>query len=288
MMRTLLVPVLITAWALLPGSATAGDEASPRIAALSPTQEPLSPNAETAVYQGYFFDLTAIQTRKDYANLVEQLRHQVDNAEKVGLSQRVLNFFHTVPIVVDEFACLGTTSDVKGEADHSEPPIPAAACYTSALPGRLRNRPHWYWNEAEAQWSKVDPIDPDHANPGVVMARPDFFNPQRPTLLHELLHSYHAQVIPDGVKNEGIIYFYERGKSVYPAKSYLMRNEREFFAVTGSVFLNGVAYEPYDGKESFTRAKLKELQPDYYKYLVWLFAFDPDGAPHTSPVASIN
>src|SRR5262249_43557944 len=46
----------------------------------------------------------------------------------------------------------------------------------------------------------------------------------------------------------------------------------EFFAVTASIFLAG--------KESIhepkTRAALKEKMPDYYKYLVGVFGFDPD------------
>jgi hypothetical protein len=50
-----------------------------------------------------------------------------------------------------------------------------------------------------------------------------------------------------------------------------LTNEREFFALTASVFLYGK-----DGQ--LTRSDLKEKQPDYFKYLVGLFGFDPDGA----------
>ena len=42
---------------------------------------------------------------------------------------------------------------------------------------------------------------------------------------------------------------------------------------------NDSAHEPN------TRAKLKEKMPDYYKYLVGVFGFDPD-APATKPLAS--
>ena len=38
--------------------------------------------------------------------MADALRHQIDIVEDVGLSQRALNFFHTVPILVDDFACL--------------------------------------------------------------------------------------------------------------------------------------------------------------------------------------
>jgi hypothetical protein len=53
--------------------------------------------------------------------------------------------------------------------------------------------------------------------------------------------------------------------------------------VTASVFLYGK-----DGKEPFARANLKQKQPDYFKYLVWLFGFDPDRGPNASPVASAD
>jgi hypothetical protein len=57
--------------------------------------------------------------------------------------------------------------------------------------------------------------------------------------------------------------------------------------VTASIFLYGkdAVHEP------FTRSKLKEKQPDYFKYLVGLFGFDPDGAPvasQTSPTLVQN
>jgi hypothetical protein len=53
--------------------------------------------------------------------------------------------------------------------------------------------------------------------------------------------------------------------------------------VTASIFLagNDAVHEPY------TRAKLKEKQPDYFKYLVGLFGFDPDTS-NLTPAASAN
>jgi hypothetical protein len=63
-------------------------------------------------------------------------------------------------------------------------------------------------------------------------------------------------------------------------KEYAMFNQQEFFAVTASIFLAG--------KESLhepkTREALKEKLPDYYKYLVAVFGFDPD--PAKTPIAS--
>jgi hypothetical protein len=58
-------------------------------------------------------------------------------------------------------------------------------------------------------------------------------------------------------------------------------NHKEFFAVTASIFLSGKdsTHEPN------TRANLKEKMPDYYKYLVGLFGFDPDPTLPAAPAA---
>ena len=92
--------------------------------------------------------------------------------------------------------------------------------------------------------------------------------PQRPIVLHELLHAYHYYVLPQGPKNPDILKFYGRAKSakLYPANEYLMKNPFEFFAVTGSLYLWGnVDREPH------TRDKLKAAQPIYYAWLGRLF-----------------
>ena len=68
---------------------------------------------------------------------------------------------------------------------------------------------------------------------------------------------------------------------MFDKKSYTLMNDREFFAVTASIFLAG--------KESIhepkTREALKEKLPDYYKYLVGVFGFDPE-KPSEPPMAS--
>jgi hypothetical protein len=106
-------------------------------------------------------------------------------------------------------------------------------------------------------------------------------NLERPVLLHELLHAYHDHFMPGGFGNPVALFWFKQttDKQLYAANEYLMTNEKEFFAVTASVFLFG-----RDGP--INRAKIKEVQPDYYKYLVWLFGFDPDRGLSASPVAS--
>jgi hypothetical protein len=88
--------------------------------------------------------------------------------------------------------------------------------------------------------------------------------------------------LPGGFSNQAVLSWFKEAteKHLYPADQYLMTNEKEFFAVTTSVFLFG-----RDG--SVDRAQIKQAQPDYYRYLGWLFGFDPDRASSV-PVASAN
>ena len=79
-----------------------------------------------------------------------------------------------------------------------------------------------------------------------------------------------------GFKNPDVLTFYERGRELHslPIHSlYMLKNEKEFFAVTASIFLNGTAEHP-----PYTRAKLKEAQPAYVDWLTDLFGFNPTDA----------
>ncbi|MEA2949304.1 MAG: hypothetical protein QOI40_4634 [Alphaproteobacteria bacterium] len=92
--------------------------------------------------------------------------------------------------------------------------------------------------------------------------------PQKPFVLHELLHAYHFGVLPGRFHNPDVLRFYNRAKTykLYPANEYMMSNEREFFAVTASLYLWGnVDREPH------TRERLKAAQPVYYAWLGRLF-----------------
>jgi hypothetical protein len=122
----------------------------------------------------------------------------------------------------------------------------------------------------------------------VIMVRPDMMRYEKEAvLLHEMLHAYHARLLPDGYANKGVIsyYSYAKTKDLLPKESYALKNHMEFFAVTASIFLAGKS-EFHDPK---TREALKEKMPDYYKYLVGVFGFDPDPAANSSgPVASLK
>jgi hypothetical protein len=92
--------------------------------------------------------------------------------------------------------------------------------------------------------------------------------PQKPVVLHELLHAYHWRVLPGAFRNPDILRFYQRARQgeFYPADSYVLKNPQEFFAVTASLYLWGNVDRP-----PHTRATLREKQPVYYKWLGDLF-----------------
>ena len=109
---------------------------------------------------------------------------------------------------------------------------------------------------------------------------------QDPVLLHEFLHAYHAKLMPRGYENKGIKDFYgqAKAKDLFPKDAYILKDHKEFFAITASIFLSGkdAAHEP------FTRDKLKETMPQYYTYLVGVFGFDPNAPAVVTPVASAD
>ncbi len=141
------------------------------------------------------------------------------------------------------------------------------------------------WDETTHQWTNPDAVAlAADTGIGVIMLRPNMMRYEKdPVILHEFLHAYHAKLMPRGYDNPGITNFYSEAKrtATFGKDAYALKNNREFFAVTASIFLVGKdsVHEPY------TRAKLKEQMPDYYKYLVGVFGFDPEASAAT-PVAS--
>ena len=272
-MRGLLLGSVISIVTLIPGSSNAGPRALQVDA--SSIDKPPSATSSYESYRGYVFDLSENSERRDVTAIADMLRHQLDVVEGVGLSPKVLQFFHSIPIVASEMACLEEGA--------------AAACYGLAVPERDRHasRELTTWDAAKREWSNPDIVDlAADAGRGVVMVRPAMLRyAQDPVMLHELLHAYHARLMPNGFDNKGIKQSYNQAlsKQVYGKDAYVLKNHREFFAVTASIFLagNDAVHEPY------TRATLKEKQPDYFKYLVGLFGFDPD-ASNVTPVASAN
>jgi hypothetical protein len=104
-------------------------------------------------------------------------------------------------------------------------------------------------------------------SPGVTLA--DIVaEPQKPILLHELLHAYHFRVMPGAFRNTEILAYFDRARSggAYPQGAYVLKDVQEFFAVTASLYLWGNVDRPPN-----TRDKLKAAQPVYYAWLGQLF-----------------
>jgi hypothetical protein len=87
-------------------------------------------------------------------------------------------------------------------------------------------------------------------------------------LLHELLHAYHDQQLPEGFKNRDILGYFEKGKAlgIYASKSHMMQKETEFFACAATSYLFGVT-----AQEPFSRDRFKTVQQDFFAYLKGLF-----------------
>jgi hypothetical protein len=105
-------------------------------------------------------------------------------------------------------------------------------------------------------------------------------DPQKPIVLHELLHAYHWYVIPGGFQNSDILTFYDRAVDNHLYESgppcgvpstlgdgaYVSKNVQEYFAVTASLYLWGHVDRP-----PFTRENLRARQPIYYQWLARFF-----------------
>lgn len=94
---------------------------------------------------------------------------------------------------------------------------------------------------------------------------------RRPVLLHELLHAYHDQRLPQGFRNATVMRHFEQGKAKggYAATSHMMRNPSEFFACAATTYLFGVT-----AQEPFKREAIQERQPELFAYLRTLFGPD--------------
>ena len=97
--------------------------------------------------------------------------------------------------------------------------------------------------------------------------------PDKPILLHEMLHAVHNQLVPNGVNNQDISNFYLKARDAFTqidpddSEDYFLKNDREFFAVTASIYLFGdIARPPYSMRN------IEQSVPGYAAYLQNLFA----------------
>jgi hypothetical protein len=100
---------------------------------------------------------------------------------------------------------------------------------------------------------------------GVVLLRPMVFPPNTPVLLHELLHAYHFNVLGKDRPEIGQEYRRVKNAGLFAPRfeaAHFMENEKEFFAVTASLYLFGDIQQP-----PFRCAVLATLDPGYLAFL---------------------
>jgi len=118
-------------------------------------------------------------------------------------------------------------------------------------------------------------VDPDlRGNPGIFAVRDGVasvyvqhmeFPLNKPILLHEFLHAYHFRVMhldrPEIQEEFQLV----KHSNLFPARfqsSHFLANAKEFFAVTGTLYLFGdIQQPPFDCKA------LSRLRPQYLHFL---------------------
>jgi hypothetical protein len=103
------------------------------------------------------------------------------------------------------------------------------------------------------------------AGEGAVHIRPIVFPANKPILLHELLHAYHYSIL--SLTNPAVLSAYDAASraGVYPVqfqKAHFLANEKEFFAVTGTIYLFGEIQQP-----PFNCEILSKSDPAYLAFL---------------------
>lgn len=104
---------------------------------------------------------------------------------------------------------------------------------------------------------------------GAVYVRPIAFEANKPILLHELLHAYHFKVLTLDRPEIAQEYARVKGSDLFPASyqsAHFLENRKEFFAVTGTLYLFGDIQQP-----PFTCASLAKLDPAYLAFLAAQF-----------------
>jgi hypothetical protein len=107
------------------------------------------------------------------------------------------------------------------------------------------------------------------AGAGAVYIRPVAFAPNKPILLHELLHAYHFRVLRLERPEIQQAYQHARQDGVFPASfqsAHFLENAKEFFAVTGTLYVFGDIQQP-----PFSCAALARLDAGYLAFLAEQF-----------------
>ena len=100
---------------------------------------------------------------------------------------------------------------------------------------------------------------------GFVRILADGMAADRPILLHELIHAYHADVVGHGDRDIAQAFEAAKRGSDYPTgfrSAHFLENAEEFFAVTSTIYLFGPVRQP-----PFDCSVLRATQPAYVAFL---------------------
>lgn len=137
-------------------------------------------------------------------------------------------------------------------------------------------------------------VDPGlRGNPGIfavrdgdpsVYVQPIEFPLNKPILLHEFLHAYHFRVLhldrPEIQEEFQLV----KRSSLFPPRfqsSHFLENAKEFFAVTGTLYLFGNIQQP-----PFDCTALSRLRPQYLRFLE--SQFGPPRCPGLADAAAAS
>jgi hypothetical protein len=194
-------------------------------------ERPSRAEADRMEYRGFVVDVTTLKSSAERPDLIKALERQFDMVADAGFDKRTLEFFRAIPIVVNWAA----TADPN---------------YTGVVAE---------YNPKSPRTPKPDVV------PGSVTIVLKVYNPGAPIVLHEFLHAYHHERMTGGRDNAEILQLFKAAQDgqLFPADSKVMTNAREYFAMTGSVYLHGSA-----NRDPFTRENLKNRQPAIYQWFV--------------------
>jgi hypothetical protein len=201
------------------------------------TIQAVAPKSQVATdqwsHRGFVINLALLQSRTDRAALIEALGRQLDMILDAGFDKSTQEFFRSVPMIVDPAAV--------AEPNYAGSP---------------------------ARYAKKNPNHPGTDEPGSITIVPKVYDSNAPIFLHEFLHAYHDQRLPQGFENPELLQLYSEASKnhAFPADSYMMSNVKDYFAMAGSVYLHGSA-----NRDPFTRDKLKTQQPTLYDWLAKQF-----------------
>lgn len=124
---------------------------------------------------------------------------------------------------------------------------------------------------------KVDAqtLDATNGTPGLysgladqVSIRPAGLKDGEPILLHELMHAFHHDQLPNGFGNQTVLGFYQQAKDehLFPVSSYMLSNPKEYFAMVSTAYLFGTLDRPPTSREN-----LVARQPEVAAWLGEVF-----------------